>query len=171
MCSSPELHLAIHLFTYLLEEGCTDAMAQACRDRKTMCSWVLFLMCGSWALVVRIGSKCLFCWAFLPAPPLHPCFLSQGLSVNLELAISTGLANQQALGILPVSIPLSPVLGYRGIPLYLAFTWVLEIRTQLPTLEQPALYPLSHLLSPRSIMQRWDIAMWNNISYKGTSYI
>lgn len=28
MCSSPELHLAIYLFTYLLEEGYTDAMAQ-----------------------------------------------------------------------------------------------------------------------------------------------
>lgn len=141
-----ELNLLFIIFIYFLEEGCTCVMAQACGAQNCRSQFSTFTSgsCGS-----GLEASTFTCWAFLSTP--HLIFWAKGLSVNLELAISATLATREA----PVSArPCTPMLGLQGIPLYLAFMRVLRIRTQLATLEQPALYPVSHPPSQRSIRQR-----------------
>lgn len=76
---------------------------------------------------------------FYSSPPYH---LKEGLSVWLEPAISTALAGQEGPGIFLSLLPISAA----GIDMYhRAFTWVLEVQTQVLILLQQALYSLSHL--------------------------
>lgn len=76
---------------------------------------------------------------FYSSPPYH---LKEGLSVWLELAISTALAGREDPGIFLSLLPISAA----GIDMYhQAFTWVLEVQTQVLILLQQALYSLSHL--------------------------
>lgn len=66
------------------------------------------------------------------------------LSLNLELTSLATLAGQQAGG---CSCLLSPWQGYRHTLPCLAFTWVLETRTQVCVLAVQASYLLNHLPS------------------------
>lgn len=76
---------------------------------------------------------------FYSSPPYH---LKEGLSLWLELAISTALAGQEGPGIFLSLLPISAA----GIGMYhRASTWVLEVQTQVLILLQQALYSLSHL--------------------------
>lgn len=151
-----ELNLLFIIFIYFLEEGCTCVMAQACGAQKTICRsyFSTFTSGGSYGSGLEASN--FTCWAFLSTP--HLIFWAKGLSVNLKLAISATLATREAPNICP-SLHLNAGVTEAFHCTWLLREYLLRIRTQLATLEQPAFYPLSHPPSQRSIRQRGGIKL------------
>lgn len=105
----------------------------------------LWMYVGANTFVCTCGSQRSVPGIFLCYSP--PYFMSQGLSLSLELIYSARLAGQQALEI-HLSL-FTQHWDYRHVPPRLDFTWMRGTWTQVLMLVQDALCPRTHLLVPQ----------------------